>query len=508
LKVSTATEERFSSIAKITAYFFIALAIVRFWLMPLGSSFWCDESGTFWTIQRGPGAILARYLEFPSTPPAYAIIAWSAYALGGAHEYALRLPSVIAMALACLFLYQIMERLVDRESALPAVVAFVCLRQIIFAATDARPYAILLAIITGSTLALIKWLDSGLPRHAAIYVVSAALIPYYHYLAIPVLGVQAFYALVRMREGGPVRVRQLLIAAGATCVLMLPMLPLLLDVMRHRQLHSYSAIPSVFDLGEFLAPPVLVFGTLFGLLLAWIALRNLRLVTLEVRCSTVWLFSTLTLVPTLLPFAVSLLSPTKIFLERYMVGSLAGVAMLMGWAIGRIRPQAARSLIICSVIISSIGAFGRVGRFWPPHHKQNWRDAFAAVRQTAGKTEIPVLIESAFIESSTLKLDYNGKLPDWLLAPILNYPAAGHVFAVAYQIEASRSYLEASAFPAIQREGRFIAVTGDPQFIDWLNGRFPDYSSHSLGEFEAVWAVMYERPTEAAKPLPTTATQD
>jgi uncharacterized membrane protein len=218
------------------------------------------------------------------------------------------------MALACVFLYRIMERLVDRESALPAVAAFVCLKPVIFAATDARPYAILLAIFTGSTLALIKWLDSGLRRDAAIYVVTATLIPYYHYLGLLVLGVHALYALARVREGSAVRPRSLLIAAGTAGALMLPILPLLLGVMRQRQLHSLA----------------------------------------------------------------SLLSPTKIFVERYMIGSLTGVAMLTGWAIGRIRPQAARAIIICSIIISSIAAFGRAGRFgrhitnrtgetlWPP----------------------------------------------------------------------------------------------------------------------------------------------
>jgi hypothetical protein len=119
------------------------------------------------------------------------------------------------------------------------------------------------------------------------------------------------------------------------------------------------------------------------------------------------------------------------------------------------------------------------------------------VRQAAGKTDIPVLIQSPFIESSTMNLNYAGKLPGWLLAPTLNYPAAGHVFAVATSLETSRPYLEANAFPAIEREGRFISVAGDPDFIQWLNGRFSGYSSHSLGNFRQVIAVLYERRPDA-----------
>jgi mannosyltransferase len=499
VKVPIATDERLSYIAKITAYCFIALAIIRFWIMPLGSSFWCDESGTFWTIQGGPGAILTRYLEFPSTPPAYAIISWSAYTLGGAHEYAMRLPSVVAMALACLFLYRIMERLVDRESALPTVIAFVCLKPIIFAATDARPYAILLAIITGSTLALIKWMDSGLRRYAALYVVTAALIPYFHYLAMPVLGVQALYALARLREDSTVRVRELLIAGAAMGVLMLPVLPLLLEVSRQRHLHSFSSIPSMMDLAELLTPPVLMFSTMFGVLVGWIVFRKLRVVPAEIRNSSVCLLVALTLGPALFAFAVSLLSPTKIFVGRYMVGTLVGVAMMAGWAIGRIRPVGVRSVVISCTILSSIAAFGHAGRFWPPHKDENWREVLAAVRQAAGNSDIPVLIQSPFVESSNMNLDYNGKVPGWVLAPTLNYPTAGHVFAVAKSLETNLSYLEAKAFPAIEREGRFISVTGDPDFIQWLNGRFSGYSGHSLGRFHEVLAVMYERRADATR---------
>jgi hypothetical protein len=54
---------------------------------------------------------------------------------------------------------------------------------------------------------------------------------------------------------------------------------------------------------------------------------------------------------------------------------------------------------------------------------------------------------------------------------------------VANIMQTSRPYLETKVVPAINSEGRFIAVTDDPQFIDWVNARFPDYPGHKLGEF-------------------------
>ncbi|MCU1326573.1 MAG: hypothetical protein JWN34_1943, partial [Bryobacterales bacterium] len=111
--------------------------------MPLNSSFFCDEAGSYWEIKDGLGPILARYSEFPSAPPLYAVILWGATVMGGAHEYVMRLPSVLAMGLTCLLLYQLSRILLHPDSGLPVVAVFLCSKSIIFAATDARPYAFL-----------------------------------------------------------------------------------------------------------------------------------------------------------------------------------------------------------------------------------------------------------------------------------------------------------------------------------------------------------------------------
>jgi Dolichyl-phosphate-mannose-protein mannosyltransferase len=115
----------------------LALAIVRLWILPLGTSLWLDETGTFWLIKDGPRAMLSRISDWPSSSVAYGYIAWVAYALGGAREWVLRLPSVFAVAVAAVFVYQIARRLLDVESAFPAVAVFVCLKWVAFSAGEA-----------------------------------------------------------------------------------------------------------------------------------------------------------------------------------------------------------------------------------------------------------------------------------------------------------------------------------------------------------------------------------
>src|SRR5690349_10068966 len=70
----------------------LALAVYRFWIAPLATSLWLDETGTFWAIRHGLRPMLTNMHEWPSTVTAlYGFVVWVAYAVGGAREYVLRL---------------------------------------------------------------------------------------------------------------------------------------------------------------------------------------------------------------------------------------------------------------------------------------------------------------------------------------------------------------------------------------------------------------------------------
>ena len=479
-------------------YALLALAVLRFWIMPLGASFWIDETGTFWCIKDGFRQLLARSDEWPSTPIAYGLICQAAYALGGAHEWVMRLPSVIGMGIAALLTHRLVKHLVDVESALPAVAVLVCSGSIAFAAVDARPYAVMLALIIGSTLALVQWLDGGGLADAIVYVVAVSLIPQFHVLAASLLGVHAIYAVVRMREGSPVRWWHVIAAGASVVILVAPVVPRVLRLGRTAREHIWIARrPLLTDVAEILVPHVLLFGAGLGLFGAWLLYRNLRLVRPAGRPSALWLLATLTLGPILLFFAASLVSPVGIFVERYMIASVAGLAMLIGVGIGRIRPLRARALVTASVIICSIGSYGNMGRLWPLHHREDWRGAMAAVRSIAGTSQMPVLVQSGFIESATMNLDYTRSLPGYLMAPLTMYPAAGHLFPLSLSLnDRTRDYLQASVVPAIELENRFLLVTiGDDPYHLWFAGRLPSWSGRSQGNFGVVNVSLFERRT-------------
>src|SRR5207237_9143407 len=114
---------------------------------------------------------------------------------------------------ATLLTYRLARRLFCAVSALPAVAVFICLQTVVFAACDARPYALLLPAVAGSTLSLVCWLENNATQHAIPYVISVALALHTHSLAFPVLAAHAAYALARLHDGSPVPLKRLLIVA-------------------------------------------------------------------------------------------------------------------------------------------------------------------------------------------------------------------------------------------------------------------------------------------------------
>src|SRR5262245_14460488 len=73
------------------------LVAVRSWLMPLGSSFWLDETGTLWLIKGGPFEVLSRSIHWVGQSLAYGWVALAGSFVGGQNEIGMRLPSVVAM---------------------------------------------------------------------------------------------------------------------------------------------------------------------------------------------------------------------------------------------------------------------------------------------------------------------------------------------------------------------------------------------------------------------------
>lgn len=475
----------------------IMLSVVWLWIAPLGASLWLDETGTYWVIEEGLSRISSRAAATPH-PSLYYFIAGLAVALGGASEALLRLPSVIAMALAAFLLYRLGKRLLDQEAALLATLVFVGWKEVAFAAADARPYAVGLLVVIAAMLLLIRWLETGRRADGLGYTLLASLTVYIHYLFAAMFLVHTIYAIHRLRARPPVRLMAVCGAGILSAALVLPLLPHVLFLARNGARYSFVGKPWLPQLLEFFSPPILVSSILIGLLLACFVRPAYHFSKPLANPAPLLLLVSWAAAPPLLLWAVSILTPARVFVGRYALCAVPGLALLAGWALRAIAPAHKRLLVASSLTLGSLICFApfRGGSF--VHGNEDWRQAMQTVRSITGTTRTPVLLRTGLVEaplpdspSQPLRLDY------YCSAPLSMYPAGGRVISLPYWFDPkAQEYLERLASEILQPADRFLFVsrTETGAFPAWLEGRFAGrFTSKPLGNFGLISVILFER---------------
>jgi mannosyltransferase len=118
----------------------------------------------------------------------------------GDAEWALRAPSVLALALAVLLVYPLGARLFGRVAGLTAALALATCAGAVGVAQQARPLAFGLFGIVLSSLFLVRGLERGSTGRWIAYALSAAALPLLHPAAAAALGAQAAAAGIESRH--------------------------------------------------------------------------------------------------------------------------------------------------------------------------------------------------------------------------------------------------------------------------------------------------------------------
>jgi mannosyltransferase len=476
--------------------FLTALAVLWLWVMPIWSSFWLDETGTYWVIKDGFASAFVRAMDWLNSP-LYYLIARLAHLVPGRTEVTLRLPSLIAMMAAAWLMYKLAVRLFDAESALFVVLFFACSEHVAFAAADARPYALALFLLIASTWMLVRWLDSGRLLCAAGYVLLAALTIYTHVFLAIALVAHGIYALYRSRAG-VVKPPALLAAWLLAALLSLPLIVRLAFSYRTRGPHSFAGTPTFFDLLAGIAPPVLTASVGLGLLIGWLSIRpqseGRRVFPSR---EGMILASGWALVPPAALYLVSILTETKLFLPRYYISATPGLALIAGAWIRALPRGLLRSVVALAVFAAAIRSFGT----WQ-HGDENWAGAMAKVRALNNGGDTPVLMASGFYDAADPGALTVPRMREMLFAPLLLYPIRGTLIRLPFRLdEKSASYLEYIVATDLQNRDRFIFV-GRWQgltFEPWLRGRLVSrgFRSESQGAFGTVGVFLFTREPRA-----------
>jgi 4-amino-4-deoxy-L-arabinose transferase-like glycosyltransferase len=175
----------------------LALCITRFWLMPLPSSFWLDETATIFVARHGsqhPSLAIAAPQAWQSWY--YPLIHWEGVVFGYS-EVATRLLSVLAMLAFLALFARLAARLIHPQAGWFAVFACLALPGLNYQAANARPYALGMLVFAAAVLLLVRWLDSGRWLPAFGFAAAAAMVLYIHLLFWPGWIVLVLYAVAR-----------------------------------------------------------------------------------------------------------------------------------------------------------------------------------------------------------------------------------------------------------------------------------------------------------------------
>lgn len=449
--------------------------LVRLWIVPLGSSLSLDEFGTWWASNGGLGEILSRARLFPQSIP-YVGVVWLARTLGGSGEIALRLPSLLAAGLAGYCLYRLGMALVDRETGLLAAGIFVGFRQICFAAADARPYSFAVLAAIGAVWMLVRWLERGRAADAVAYVLLATAAVYFQYLFATMFVVHVLYAIHkwRRRRGCGAPPRQVLYVAVGIVVLAAPAALLALEVARDRATHAFAVMPDAKELVSSLVPSEALGALLASLALGWLVglvgrrpqgpPRGVPPRDVPPR-DVVWLLALWAFLPAPILFVASRLTGTSLFVSRYMLWMIPGQALLLAWALSRIRPIGGRVAAVALVAGYLFVMFLARG-LNTTHTNEDWRGAVAALNAINGGH--PVLLSGTYTESRNLDWLRTGKHAAYMRAPLDYYSAAGPAVVLPLNFGPdAEAYVDELLRSIPASDDRFVLIERSSRFASW-----------------------------------------
>ena len=466
------------------------------WLSRLPSGFlairsplWLDETISYWQIHAGFSQIFSRRGD---VVPAYPYVLWLASKLFGTSEIALRFPSVCAMLAAVYLLYRAALELFDREIAFVTALIFCVHPIVIFAAIDARPYAFGVLTITSAIWILLRLRRTPSLWLAALLGINAALMLYFHFLFITLLPALAICLVALSMQSRPALLRKLAAALAAFAIATVPIIPVARYMVRTSSVHVFDQAPTLADLAWTIAPASLLFILVVaGLISAAIAGR------LDLQSSvggpSLLICLSLALIPLLILYLVSIATPIHIFVPRYRIVAIPGIALCWGLLISRINSSAIR-MTICLLLITTTAYFYCT---LPAlrHHAETWEYALAAVEKRASPGNSPVLICSDLPESDYMKLPTGQEVIDSaLFAPLTYYAVSGPVVPLPRSLNQQAMQGALNFLQHEGRDARFYAIAYKPSYgtVAWL-GRVTaaSHEHHVLAQRDGVEVVEF-----------------
>ncbi|MET9143678.1 glycosyltransferase family 39 protein [Streptomyces sp. NPDC004042] len=335
----------------------LALAL-GLWGIGRRDSMWRDESVTHQVAHRSLGDIGRLLGHIDAVHGLYYLLMHAVFALWDGGLLALRLPSVLATALAAAGVGVTGARLAGRRAGVLAGTVFAVLPVTQQYAQEGRSYALVTAAVTWATYFFLRGLDAPGRRWWAGYAVLLAVACWLHEFAALAL---TAHALTLWRLGAPRRTwRRWALASAAVLAALLP-LAVLSARQADRQL-GWLGRPSVAMWFQYAAV-----AAVCALLARWLSRDGTgepgRGGEARGRVTLVRLGLGLAVLPAGLLMTVSLVKPW--YVDRYVIYGMTGAALLAGAALDRAVAGRARWRRAVRVPVACLAAVAAVAVLLP-----------------------------------------------------------------------------------------------------------------------------------------------
>jgi mannosyltransferase len=358
----------------------------------------------------------------PSYNAPYYVVMHLWLALPGidADDLGLRLASLLAAVAAVAVLTAAVSRLAGSAVGVTAGLVAATNPLVVEYAAEARGYGLAMLATAVAALGLVRWLDGG---RLLLYATGAALAGLAHWFALPVVAGLALAGLVLER-------RRVVPLAGATVLAVVPALLLVAltqvngigDSGVGRIREGEASVPER-ALGAWVADSrLLLLATLLAVGLAVVvAVRSRGATARTAVVGACWVVTPLTAVA-----LAELVRP--VFVPRYLLAGLLGLAVLAGLGVGRLPllPRLAAAAALLGLSLSAVAD----GYDRGPREDARGAVALVADRQVAGEPVVAVDRRAALALDHYAPREHPRLLADLVLPPDDPHPGAEVVWLV------------------------------------------------------------------------------
>ncbi len=479
----------------------LAVCIIRFWIMPLPSSLWVDEMGTYFVVHHGANDPTLR--AAPQVPASiYYVLPKFAERVAGFSEVSYRFFSVVAMLGSLAALALIARRLIHPNAAWFVIFAAMTSRGFNYQADDARPYALGTFIFAVSVLLMIRWHDSGRLRDGLFFAAAASLLWWVHMVFWPFYLIFAIYTVFRVsRFGTPTGWGQAIAVFGIMTCAVMPVAFRAVSLLHQASAHVVVPVPRVRELLLILKVKALIAALagafLLSRLLGWRRTAETSITTAGIALILGWW-----LVDPLCLFTFSRVTGSSLFVARYLYLALPGVALTAALLVAPFLPTSWWKPVALALGLGILVFMGEWRQAWPEHHKSNWRAAAATLRDWESGANVPVVCPSPFIEAQPPVWNPAYPVRGFLYSNLAVYRTPGRIYPFPF-VESPEAELYARnlASGALIHAGRFAIYGGDRNVEFWrrwfaARPELAGWGNRRLGLFGDVEVAVFSKEPE------------